>query len=395
MQASCVDQRVDRSHLSLSSEAKEVSTKPLITNHLDYSQPYLMKDWLAIDSENNELLNDELLNPISSDRASSEAVDKILVNAEYLQLITNHMLLDVAPTLDSNTETFSQPTAQSGFVYTDSPWTVSTAFAPTPLLPTVTAASKSSEVRRANTQNYVVTPPAPSVPRFTEAQLRAQRAAANKNYVMQANARIDAGREAREARAQRSAPPVDERPVSNVTLHEYSAAENAYGTVSDVGSNVYGMSNKAFADFKRRVGIETTKTRCSTQGRNRRVCRSGNVSKQKCKEAVNDILVKQGLLKKRIPGISAWMSHPWLETHGFDNIIKQVRSSGRAPIGAVLVYKDIDTRKNRSERHGHIEIRMGANKYCSDFCATRPIDKSNSKRVLVAVYVPDKWNKKR
>jgi hypothetical protein len=401
MQASCVD----RTEVSLSSEVKQTS-KPLITNHLDYSQPYLIKDWLTVDPLNN----DELLNPISSDPAASESAEKIQANAEYLQLITNHMLFGADLPDSSTTDTWAIPTASTavtvtptqtatapltsltGNVYTDTPWSVPTSFKPTPLLqPSMktsftnsTVATNSSEVR-STTPNYVSKAAAPAVkapgaPRLTEEQLRQQRAAANRDYVTRANARLDQQRAARLAQTQREAR----------AQRAQAAPEASNASAVEVVTTTFGS---AFDSLVRR---ETTKTRCATvrqkNGRSRRVCRSGNVSKSKCKEAVNDILTKHGMLRQRIPGTQAIDAHYWLSNpkHGFRNVKNEVGSSRRAPIGSILVYEDITPWKKKSERHGHIEIRVKANQYCSDHCTERPIDSSNWLRRLVGIYVPVK-----
>jgi hypothetical protein len=389
MQASCVD----RTEVSLSSEAKE--TKTLITNHMDYSQPYLIKDWLAVDPSADPLNNDPLLNPISSDPAVSESVEKIQMNAEYLQLITNHMLFgDEAPS-DPLMQSWSTPTAQleeaaaeiktdlkvqpeqkaqAGNVYTDTPWAVPTSFAPTPLLPTpkktsaLTLLSKSSEVRSTKTGSQYYASPARVAPQLTAEQIRQRQAAINKNYVLRANAQ-------REARA--AAP----------TRREVRVQAIPEARDSSVVDKVTTTFSSAFHSLVRR---ETTKTRCSYV-RGRRVCRSGNVSKSKCKEAVNDILTKHGMLRQRIPGNQAIDAHYWLSNpkHGFKNIKSQVGSSRKAPVGSILVYEDITPWKKKSARHGHIEIRTKPNQYCSDFCTDRPIDSSNWLRRLVGIYVPN------
>jgi hypothetical protein len=349
MQASCVD----RTEVSLSSEVKEIS-KPLITNHMEYSQPYLFKDWLAADPLNN----DQLLNPISTDPAASEAAEKIQMNAEYLQLITNHMLFGQEPSENPLLQTWTQPTASSadtalivptapiaGNFYTDTPWAIPTSVAPIPLLqPAIkssftnstadlTSAKTSSEVRSSMPPYYVSKPIAPAAPRLTEAQLRQRRAAANRDYVTRANARLDQQRETRLAQSQRNS--------------RNQTAPEAHG--SSIVEQVTTTFGSAFDSLVRR---ETTKTRCANvrqkNGRVKRVCRSGNVSKSKCKEAVNDILTKHGMLRQRIPGTQAIDAHYWLSNpkHGFVNVKNQVGSSRKAPIGAILVYEDITPWKN-------------------------------------------------
>ncbi len=113
---------------------------------------------------------------------------------------------------------------------------------------------------------------------------------------------------------------------------------------------------------------------------------SGNRYKGYCKEAVNDILVRSGVIESRIPGDHARQSAPYLRTlkdaNGQNKFIDIAASIGhdasKAPEGAIIVYS--------GGRSGHIEIKVGT-RYCSDYCASEPIDRVFTRKVS-GIFLP-------
>ena len=113
---------------------------------------------------------------------------------------------------------------------------------------------------------------------------------------------------------------------------------------------------------------------------------SGNRYKGYCKEAVNDILVRSGVIESRIPGDHARQSAPYLRTlkdaNGQNKFIDIAASIGndasKAPEGAIIVYN--------GGRSGHIEIKVGT-RYCSDYCASEPIDRVFTRKVS-GIFLP-------
>lgn len=131
------------------------------------------------------------------------------------------------------------------------------------------------------------------------------------------------------------------------------------------------------------------KPRCVSQD-DKGVCAlkvSGNRSKALCRTAVRETLEELGLLKNHPPGEAAEDLFPWLGTQGFTNAISTYRSSDQAPVGAILVYS--------GGEYGHVEMRVGRNAYCSDFCTDHPIDQGRlaGARKLVGIYVPKGFKK--
>lgn len=100
-------------------------------------------------------------------------------------------------------------------------------------------------------------------------------------------------------------------------------------------------------------------------------------SKGLCKSGVREIL--QETYGFHLPGGSAAASNTALKrSPKFTQIIGT--DCARAPIGAICVYDA------SHHNFGHIEVKSGANKYCSDYCAARPVSKRNYK--VRAIYVP-------
>ncbi len=76
-----------------------------------------------------------------------------------------------------------------------------------------------------------------------------------------------------------------------------------------------------------------------------------------------------------------------LAKKGFRDVMSEGFTSENAPIGAVLVYSG--GRRNA----GHIEVRTSAYEYCSDYCASNPLDiltsRGRAPRKLIGVYVKE------
>lgn len=123
----------------------------------------------------------------------------------------------------------------------------------------------------------------------------------------------------------------------------------------------------------------------------RAIC--GNHSKGKCYAGVKDALMEAGITKTRLPGEAAKNAHygGTLRRAGMRDIMPQLRNkygkkklqtiAMNAPAGAVLVYD------GGSHGYGHIEIKTGKSRYCSDYCKDRPANTYLTRR-LIGVYIP-------
>ncbi len=102
---------------------------------------------------------------------------------------------------------------------------------------------------------------------------------------------------------------------------------------------------------------------------------SPNKSKGWCKSGVREALERA--LGLSLPGAAA--SSPVVRTYLGQHMTRlAVDSCEAAPRGSVCVYT------GGSEGFGHIEIKADTNKYCSDYCAARPI----RTRTFVGAYYP-------
>lgn len=123
----------------------------------------------------------------------------------------------------------------------------------------------------------------------------------------------------------------------------------------------------------------------------RAIC--GNHSKGLCFAAVKDALVEAGITKRRLPYEAAKSAHykGALKNAGMRDIMASLRNkygkrnlqtiATKAPVGSVLVYD------GGSHGYGHIEIKTGGQRYCSDYCKNQPANKYLTRR-LIGVYVP-------
>ncbi|RZA09571.1 MAG: hypothetical protein EOP11_01275 [Proteobacteria bacterium] len=101
-------------------------------------------------------------------------------------------------------------------------------------------------------------------------------------------------------------------------------------------------------------------------------------SKGMCKAGVREIL--QSTYAFHLPGGDAAASNEALKR---SPKFTQIRGDdcSKAPQGAICVYDA------KHHEFGHIEIKSGANKYCSDYCAVRPVSKRSYK--VRAIYMPN------
>ena len=116
-------------------------------------------------------------------------------------------------------------------------------------------------------------------------------------------------------------------------------------------------------------------------------------SKFLCYQAVKDALVKTGMTRRRLPHVPAKWAHQKgaLKAEGFENLLETEKgagyTAGNAPLGSVLVY---DGGRKKCERDsiscGHIEIKLNAAEYCSDYCKSIPINRYLNRK-LIGVYV--------
>jgi len=115
---------------------------------------------------------------------------------------------------------------------------------------------------------------------------------------------------------------------------------------------------------------------CQRRGLCGTSCNPGR-SKGMCKAGVREIL--QEAYGFHLPGGSATASNAALKRSPKFTEIKGT-DCAKAPVGAICIY-------DAAHHHfGHIEVKSGANKYCSDYCAARPVSKRSYK--VRAIYVP-------
>lgn len=119
------------------------------------------------------------------------------------------------------------------------------------------------------------------------------------------------------------------------------------------------------------------------------------VSKFLCHQAVKDALMATGMTKTRLPYVPAKWAHQkgTLKSEGFENLLEthpeKKFDSKSAPLGAVLVYEGGQNKCRSGSKRiscGHIEIKLNAAEYCSDYCKAIPIDKYLNRK-LIGVYV--------
>lgn len=116
-------------------------------------------------------------------------------------------------------------------------------------------------------------------------------------------------------------------------------------------------------------------------------------SKFLCYQGVKEALLETGLTKNRLPHVPAKWAHQKgaLKAEGFENLLETEKGRGftaaNAPLGAVLVY-DGGQKKCEGNRIscGHIEIKLNASEYCSDYCKAIPINQYLNRK-LIGVYV--------
>ena len=115
---------------------------------------------------------------------------------------------------------------------------------------------------------------------------------------------------------------------------------------------------------------------CQRRGLCGTSCNPGK-SKGMCKAGVRETL--QEAIGFNLPGGSARESNAALaRSPKFTKI--SATDCDSAPVGAICVYDA------KHHGFGHIEVKAGANKYCSDYCAARPVSKRSYK--VRAIYVP-------
>lgn len=77
---------------------------------------------------------------------------------------------------------------------------------------------------------------------------------------------------------------------------------------------------------------------------------------------------------------------PALEARGFTNLMKtegyNITDPDKAPVGSILVYENVGGAKTP----GHIEVKLGANSYGSDFIDDQPLSKKTNQRRLIGIY---------
>jgi hypothetical protein len=121
---------------------------------------------------------------------------------------------------------------------------------------------------------------------------------------------------------------------------------------------------------------------CKRRGRSHpcgRYCGAGR-SKGWCKQAVREATEKA--LGFTLPGGSAISTKPTLERRMTK--LSNVKSCGQAPVGAICLYSG-----GVGHNYGHIEVKTGRRRYCSDYCAANPIGTGRRyNRRFVGAYYP-------
>ncbi len=182
-----------------------------------------------------------------------------------------------------------------------------------------------------------------------------------------------------------------EKQFTSGTCNAFIASLQPMGTknlkqVLALGGNLNRLTNQTINRMQSTAFQTVMNTLCYTR-RGRRVCvGGGNRSKGICRVGVRQNLAEIYGLTNTPPGESAVDMHPWLGQQSFENLIDKFKTSTAAPPGSILVYKSVN---DPGHPHGHVEIKVDNDSYCSDYCADYPIDKGRifNKRVLVGVYL--------
>lgn len=119
-------------------------------------------------------------------------------------------------------------------------------------------------------------------------------------------------------------------------------------------------------------------------------------SKYLCYRGVKEALAGAGLVSSWWPEEAAIDAHRrgTLQKKGFRNLMTAANAwdEWNAPIGAVLVYAgglyNCEDERKHPMQCGHIEIKLSATKYCSDYCKSIPVS-VNLDRRLVGIYVKE------
>lgn len=110
----------------------------------------------------------------------------------------------------------------------------------------------------------------------------------------------------------------------------------------------------------------------------------GNVSKSLCAQAVRQTLTEVGLFHGELgwPNEAIeYHTEGYLTKQGFQDVTSLFPTPDSAPASCVLVYSGGES--------GHIEIKVGTNGYCSDYCSNTPITENpRLVRKHVATYCP-------
>ncbi len=178
------------------------------------------------------------------------------------------------------------------------------------------------------------------------------------------------------------------QPVSRENLAMVFGVANATNGVSSSG---VAVSPESLERLQQRAWSNAIERRCLSfsRGRCTRWSNSGNFSKSKCRVGVREALQELGWLRNHPPGDTAREMAPWLSGQGFVDVTAQYnRSSENAPIGSIIVYESYDSRGRVTSHAGHVEMRVDRDSYCSDFCTSRPIDRSGLPRRVKAIYLP-------
>lgn len=169
-----------------------------------------------------------------------------------------------------------------------------------------------------------------------------------------------------------------------------SEAERAVASVQDVSASLLDSSLRTYEQSSEVQKMITAIRRDATLKRDRRRKVVGNKPKDeslgRCLMYVKFGLVESGLFPSYPSGLNAAYFGRALTDRGFSNIMSDgtfnITDPAKAPIGSVIVYED-----TRTTIPGHIEVKLGANEYGSDYISDRPRSETSATRKVIGIYV--------
>lgn len=169
-----------------------------------------------------------------------------------------------------------------------------------------------------------------------------------------------------------------------------SEAERAVASLQDVSDNLLDSTLRSYSESSEVQKLITAIRRDASLKRDNRRKVVGNKPKDeslgRCLMYVKFGLVESGLFPSYPGGLNAAYFGRALEDKGFSNIMSDgtfnITDPAKAPIGSVIVYEDTET-----TIPGHIEVKLGANEYGSDYISDRPRSETSATRKVIGIYV--------